>query len=121
MSLNMTFPMTLDDGTINGEPVSRSYMAEALTAKAAAEITGQLTVSGWRLLLAATRSGLPVILTLRQRDATSKRARMTVLVKHLTALESGGRMRVSYWGFDHEICISDVERVELPGIEYVRD
>ncbi|ARQ95533.1 hypothetical protein I5G81_gp94 [Mycobacterium phage Shandong1] len=115
--LNMTYPMTCDKGTINGKPVPAFYMGEADHARHAAELTGH-DVSLYRTLLAAIRTGLPVVITHRERDG--RRRKTTAIVEWAVVTDArNARLRVAYWGFAHHLYLSDIEAIDTPDVEYL--
>ncbi|QJD50341.1 hypothetical protein I5H01_gp066 [Mycobacterium phage MarkPhew] len=118
--LNTTYPMALSTGTLNGVEIPSGWEAQSTLAREAAEAAGQLDVAAWRTLLSAIKSGLPVVLVNRERDG--RRCKMTVVVTWAVVhpeCPAGNRIRVSYWGFGHDMHLADIESVATPDVEYL--
>lgn len=116
--LNTTYPMHLDARTINGEPVPAGWQAQhALSAEVAAAADGDLDARSWGTLLSAIRSGLPVVLVTNERHG--HRERKTVIVQYAHVAAHSTYLRVSYWGFTHNLYVSDIESVSTPDMEFL--
>lgn len=120
-TINTTYPFTCADGTLNGAPIPADYMAEAELARQAADMSGALDAQAWRTLLAAIRTGLPVVLTRRDRANSGREVRETIttIVKYACVSPGQGSIRLSYWGFGHEQHVSQIVAVGTPDTSYV--
>ncbi|QAX95578.1 hypothetical protein I5H03_gp068 [Mycobacterium phage Nibb] len=118
--LNTTYPMNLTPRSLNGVEVPTGWQAQNALASEAAEADGHLDAAGWRTLLAAIANGLPVVIVYRERDGKRRKvtARVEYAVVHPEANVSA-RMRLSYWGFGHDVYVSDIESVATPDVEFL--
>ncbi|ASR85923.1 hypothetical protein SEA_PEANAM_39 [Mycobacterium phage Peanam] len=129
MTINTTYPMALDRGTINGKPVAADYMTEAADARQLVEFDDRLTEAQYRTLLTAIRTSLPVVLVTRGRlGGKAVHTRKTVVVEYASihprsdsdpTAGSGNLIRVRYWGFGHNEWLQDIVSIETPDVEFV--
>ncbi|WNO27521.1 hypothetical protein SEA_AGEOFDAPAGE_40 [Mycobacterium phage Ageofdapage] len=128
MSINTTYPFTCNRGTINGREVARGYMEEAADAAELHEFDDRLTVAQYRTLQAAIRSGLPVVLTIAERGERPVARKVTAIVEYATIAPreagnpvagSGNLIRVSYWGFGHNVWLQDILGLDTPEVEFI--
>lgn len=117
-SLNQTFPYASGPGTVNGQPVPDDYMDEAGMAEEAAALSGSLDKKQWRTILAAVRTGLPVVIT-HNDGGTGRKRTITALIQYANIhTPNSSRIRVSYWGFGHDVWASEIVSVETPDVTF---
>ncbi len=88
-------------------------------------IDSRLTKRQWSILLSAIRSNLPVVIQHRDGvlDGTMFVAEHTMMVEYMAVNEitNANRIRVHYWGFGHDLYLSEILSITTPDSKLTRE
>ena len=118
---NVTYPMHLEKGTLNGQPITGGWMAEVALSKELAEADSHLDAHAWDTVISALRSNLPIVVTVRDRVG-SERTRTFVAMIDYAIVENDGRanrLRLRSWGgFSSDYYSSEIQAVGTPDVTW---
>lgn len=90
-----------------------SWTNQANVENQLAEIEPQFSREDYAILLSAIRGGLPVIVKWAYHDGFSDTHTVVVKWMHINKGSSANRIRVKYWGFEHDLYLTHIQSIAV--------